>query len=511
MAVTLNDLYQQVLGRAPDPTGQEYYTREFGPTIEPSEIDRFLAGVAGFDVNRVNTQAAEALKQRAAQGGQGLLSTGDIENLYQTYLGRSADPTGLEFYRREFASDGTISQDEINRFLAGATAAGETIRTGGGTTGGGTSGGGTTGGGISGGGTTGGTTQPGFTEQDVRNLYQQYFLRSPDQEGLNFYMNLFKGGPTTGIDPEEIAAFRAGAKGQDVPGATAGLTAAAGESRIDPTIAPYLTEALGRARQLFLQGQAPQLYPGQMYVSPSQQTLTALSRAEQLASRAPILEEGQTAFQKAMGQATKVAEGEYVKESPYLQAQLSAALRPLRQQFTEQIIPGISSQFSKAGRYGSGAMERATSGATEAFTRATGDITANIAGQQFQQERAYQQAAIPQLAQFGAMAPQFYQTQFMPIQQLAQVGAQREAISAQPLQEAMQRYQYSQQLPYQQLSGYLSSIYGSPLGSLTATPQQQGNAFLGNLGSVLNIAGTAAKLFPETTTKAYNWFTGQFG
>jgi hypothetical protein len=452
-------------------------------------------------VNQVNTQAAEALKQRAAQGGEGLLSTGDIENLYQTYLGRSADPAGLDFYRREFASDGNISQDEINRFLAGATAAGETIRTGGETTGGGTTGGGT----------TGGNTQPGFTEQDVRNLYQQYFLRSPDQEGLNFWMNQFKGGPTPGIDPEEIAAFRAGASGQDAPGATAGLAAGAGESRIDPTIAPYLSEALGRARQLFLQGQAPQLYPEQMYVSPSQQTLTALSRAEQLANRAPILEEGQTAFQKAMGEATKVAGGEYVKESPYLQAQLSAALRPLQKQFTEQVIPGISSQFSQAGRYGSGAMERATSGATEAFTRAAGDITSNIAGQQFQQERAYQQAAIPQLAQFGAMAPQFYQTQFMPVQQLAQVGAQREAIAAQPLQESMQRFQYQQQLPYQQLSGYLSSIYGSPLGRLTGAPEQQSNSFLQNTGAALNIAGTAAKLFPDTTNKVYNWFTGTFG
>jgi hypothetical protein len=496
MAVTLNDLYQQVLGRAPDPSGREFYTREFGPTIEPSEIDRFLAGVAGFDVNQVNTQAAEALKQRAAQGGEGLLSTGDIENLYQTYLGRSADPAGLDFYRREFASDGNISQDEINRFLAGARAAGETIRTGGETTDGGT---------------TGGTTQPGFTEQDVRNLYQQYFLRDPDQEGLKFWMNQFKGGATPGIDPEEIAAFRAGAKGQDAPGATAGLAANAGESRIDPTIAPYLSEALGRARQLFLQGQAPQLYPEQMYVSPSQQTLTALSRAEQLANRAPILEEGQTAFQKAMGEATKVAAGEYVKESPYLQAQLSAALRPLQKQFTEQVIPGISSQFSQAGRYGSGAMERATSGATEAFTRAAGDITSNIAGQQFQQERAYQQAAIPQLAQFGAMAPQFYQTQFMPIQQLAQVGAQREAIAAQPLQESMQRFQYQQQLPYQQLSGYLSSIYGSPLGRLTGAPEQQSNSFLQNAGAAINIAGTAAKLFPDTTNRVYNWFTGTFG
>jgi hypothetical protein len=110
-------------------------------------------------------------------------------------------------------------------------------------------------------------------------------------------------------------------------------------------------------------------------------------------------------------------------------------------------------------------MERALGTATEAYGRSLGDITANIAGTQYQQERGLQQQAQMQQAQLAGLAPQFYGQQFLPSQTLAQVGAQQEAIAAQPLQEQLARYQFGQQLPYQQLQGYLSSVYGTPLGS----------------------------------------------
>jgi hypothetical protein len=110
-------------------------------------------------------------------------------------------------------------------------------------------------------------------------------------------------------------------------------------------------------------------------------------------------------------------------------------------------------------------MERALGTATEAYGRSLGDITANIAGTQYQQERGLQQQAQLAQSQLAGYAPQFYSQQFLPSQTLAQVGAQQEAIAAQPLQEQLARYQFGQQLPYQQLQGYLSSVYGTPLGS----------------------------------------------
>lgn len=386
------------------------------------------------------------------------------------------------------------------------------------------------------------------------------------------------------------------------------LTQGAGESRIDPTIAPYLKEGLSVARGLFLNQPGPQLYPGQMYVSPSQQTLSALSAQEAIASspnaaligsqgaflqglNAPTYgqenlqnlyslgatQPGLSAYQRAMQGAFtpetaglegvaqgfgNVAAGQFLTGSPYQQQLIEQSTRPIREQFLEQTLPALQSQFSRAGRYGSGAQERAIGAATESAARAIGDIATQIGQQTYTQERGFQEAArgaqanvLGQVAglqqqgfgnilagaqglqgaqaqqfgqQFGAaqalagaqqqalqtrlgtaaQAPQFYAQQFLPSQALAQVGAQREAIAGQPLQEAITRYNYAQQLPYQQLGGYLSSVYGSPLGSLTAMPQQQGNSFLSNLGAGVNILGTAASLFPQTTSQATNWISG---
>jgi len=240
---------------------------------------------------------------------------------------------------------------------------------------------------------------------------------------------------------------------------------------------------------LFLTGQQPQLFPGQMYVSPSEQTLAALSQQEALARGAqPTLEAAQKAYMSSLGQLGQTAAGGFLQGSPMQQRAIEAATRPITQQFESQILPGISSGFSRAGRYGSGAMQRAQAAATEAYGRALGDVGTNIAYQDYTRERGLQQQA--QLAQsaLAQAAPSFFQSSFLPAQALGQVGAAREAIAAQPLQEQIQRFQYGQQLPYQQLQGFLSSVYGTPMGQSQAImPQVQTNRLgqavgLGTLG-----------------------------
>ncbi len=72
--------------------------------------------------------------------------------------------------------------------------------------------------------------------------------------------------------------------------------------------------------------------------------------------------------------------------------------------------------------------------------------------------------------------------------------------------EQIQRYQYAQQLPYQQLQGFLSSIYGTPMGQ-SAIPQAQTNRTAQNLG----IAATIGGLIPEATRKqAIDYVAGLF-
>ena len=286
-------------------------------------------------------------------------------------------------------------------------------------------------------------------------------------------------------------------------------------SQVDPALLPYLTQGLERAQSLFLTGQQPEFFSGQTYVSPSAATTEAIAQQEAIArQQSPVLQQAQQAYQASLGQVGQTAAGGFLNANPYQQAMMEAATRPLTQQFSQAVLPGISSLYSKSGRLGSGSMERALGTATEAYGRSLGDITANIAGTQYQQERGLQQQAQLAQAQLAGAAPSFYGQQFLPSQTLAQVGAQQEAIAAQPLQEQLARYQFGQQLPYQQLQGYLSSVYGTPLGTYgtqttnAPTFQNRGAGILGG-GIAGGLGGYAlGQAFPNQIGGLYGGLGG---
>lgn len=278
------------------------------------------------------------------------------------------------------------------------------------------------------------------------------------------------------------------------PNALPPLRSAGGEgtSAIDPTLRPYLELGLRAAEQQFLQN-VPQFFPGQTYVSPSQQTLDALAAQEQLARQAPTtLQAAQESYMRGLGGLGATASGAFLMGNPYQQQMIQAATRPIMQQFEEQTLPGIASGFSGAGRYGSGAMERALGRATESTARALGDVGTNIAFQDYSAERGRQQQAILGQITAAGQAPQIYGQQFLPSQQLAQIGAAREQIAGLPLQEQMARFQFAQQAPRESLSAFLSSVYGTPMASSQYAPQQQ--AQTNRFGSVLGGAATGAAI-----------------
>jgi hypothetical protein len=280
-------------------------------------------------------------------------------------------------------------------------------------------------------------------------------------------------------------------------------------SSIDPALLPYLTQGLERARSLFLTGKQPEFFAGQTYVSPSTQTEQALAQQEALATQAsPVLQQAQQAYQQSLSGIGATAGGSFLGANPYQAQMMQAATRPLEQQFSQQVLPGIASLYSKAGRYGSGAMQGALGQATESYGRALGDITSNIAGQQYQAERGLQQQAQLAQSQLAGLAPAIYGQQYIPSQQLAQVGAAREAIAAQPLQEQLARYQFSQQLPYQQLQGYLSSVYGTPLGSYGTQTTQAPSNYIGSALGGAGLGYLAGNLLGGTTGGISNAYLG---
>lgn len=275
-------------------------------------------------------------------------------------------------------------------------------------------------------------------------------------------------------------------------------------SSVDPALLPYLTQGLERAQSLFLTGQQPSFFSGQTYVSPSAASADALAQQEALARQQnPLLQQAQQAYQTSLDQVGQTAGGSFLMGNPYQAQMIQAATRPLEQAFSNKILPNIASLYSKSGRLGSGAMERALGTVTEAYTRGLGDISSNIAGTQFQSERALQEAAQKSQAALAQAAPSIYGQQFLPSQTLGQVGSQQEAISNQALQDQIARFNFGQQLPYQQLQGYLSSVYGSPMGRFGETTQQTPvyqNRAAGGLGGALagGIGGYAlGQAFPQ--------------
>ena len=453
---TLEQLYQQVLGRPADPGGLAYYQSLFGPTIEPEEVNAFLGGaLASGEVSDIG---------RLQPAAQSFISN----------LGRQPDVLNLTLPTRPAANNVSINTVPISSVRPGTTVAtnvatptptnvATTVPT------------------------NVATTVPGYggaTRDQIVGLYRSIGLPDPAEQDIAFWQNFSRTDPDVLGAANPFTQFTNAFRTASRQPLTSDALPTTGESNIDPLIAPYLQEALGVARNLFLTGEGPEMYPGQMYVSPSTATLDAIMAAENLGRSTTVSGLGQDvfgAYAGGLGTLANLASPDYMKSQEY-KDYVSGVTRPVTEAITQDILPAIASQYSAAGRYGSGAMARATGMATEGGARAVGDITSRIA----QQERQNQFGAATALPGFlsnlsgvtaGALAPSGI---------LAGVGAQREAIAGQPLQEAIRRFEYGQQLPSNQLSAYLSSIYGSPLGRLTGQPEMQGSSTLQNIGGLFN-------------------------
>jgi len=91
------NLYQGVLGRAPDAGGAAYWAERFGSEVDPEEAALF-------------TQAAEP--ELIAR------TPAHIANLYKEVLGRAPDTGGAAYWAKEFGDE--VNADEMNTFIQAA-------------------------------------------------------------------------------------------------------------------------------------------------------------------------------------------------------------------------------------------------------------------------------------------------------------------------------------------------------------------------------------------------------
>jgi len=191
-------------------------------------------------------------------------------------------------------------------------------------------------------------------------------------------------------------------------------------NKVDPwaPALPSVERGLSAANDIFTQRQNQQFFPGQTYANFSPETEQALSGT---AARA---QNGSPLVQGAQGMINNTLSGDYLSAgNPYF-SQMSDRI-------TSQVLPSITAQWARAGR-GTGNDQ-----VVEAASRGLGDSIGQLAYQNYGQERSNQMQA-------AGMAPGLANQDYVDLERLAGVGAQREAQSQRGIDEQMARYAYEQ-------------------------------------------------------------------
>jgi hypothetical protein len=269
--------------------------------------------------------------------------------------------------------------------------------------------------------------------------------------------------------------------------------ATATTSNIDPTIQPYLSYGLSEAQKLY-QGGGPQYYGGQTYVSPSEQTQTGLNALEQRASK------GSPLTGAAQGQLQNTIQGGYLQGNPFFQGAFNPAAQAAESKF-KQSLGDIGSAASKAGRYGSGAMSTMQQGASGQFAKTLADTAGTLAYQNYSDERGRQQAAT-------MAAPAMAQADYADIQNMLSAGKMREGYTGAQQQADIDKFNFQQQQPQQNLANFLSGVYGNPMGRAGAVSNvQQPSGWQNFLGTAATLSGIENQT--GWLSKGWNAITGQ--
>jgi hypothetical protein len=142
-------------------------------------------------------------------------------------------------------------------------------------------------------------------------------------------------------------------------------------------------------------------------------------------------------------------------------------------------------------------------GASGQFAKTLADTAGTLAYQNYDAERARQQAAT-------MAAPAMAQADYGDIQNMLKAGQLREGYTGAQQQADINKFNFQQTQPQQNLANFLSGVYGNPLGRAqqgTAAPQASG------WQNLLGGAATAAGIYKniggaQGVSNIGNWLTG---
>ena len=214
-------------------------------------------------------------------------------------------------------------------------------------------------------------------------------------------------------------------------------------------IQPYLLNAFKEGESLYQKG-APGYYPGQTVAPMSGYTQGSLNAmAQRAASGSPLMKSAQDELNKTIS-------GQYLSAgNPYFQQAVDAAARPIREAFAGEVMPGIDSNFSAAGRYGSGMQQEAYNDANTALGRQISDMASQMAYQNYAAERDNQMRGM-------MFAPDMASQDYKDISMLGLAGAGYDQYNQQQIDAEKARYDYNANKDMQWLQNYVGMLGGAP-------------------------------------------------
>lgn len=217
--------------------------------------------------------------------------------------------------------------------------------------------------------------------------------------------------------------------------------------------------------------------------------------------------------------------------NPYFNAAVQSAIRPVTQNFQEQVLPGINQGAQEAGQFGGSRQGIAQGLAARGYTDTIGDIATNMGNSAYAQGLQAQQAAgqlglgfagqgLGALSSAGQLGSSLYGTGLTgqgQSQALAgsaqaalgaggalvnQIGQQRTDMTQAQLNDQVNRWNYQQNLPYTMISDYLSMLNGAQGGSTVAQQSggSSGNRMTGALGGAATGAALGTAIMPGIGT-----------
>jgi len=300
---------------------------------------------------------------------------------------------------------------------------------------------------------------------------------------------------------------------------------------------PYLTDAYAQAQNLYNSG-GPNYFPNATYTNFSPQSQMAMQLGENRAlmgsqfdpmvgnvamqgmqGNSPFTQAGMGMLQQGglgMGQLQSTMQGNYLNSNPYLDSMFNSAARGVNQQYQNNVMPGVNATFGSGGRTGSMAHQTAMDMANTGYTNSMTDMAANIYGNNYANERSNQLSAANSMGQMGAnlasgfnslgsanfaqqlgganLGMQLGQQDWQNLGMLGNIGAQVEGKAGEMLGDQMDRFNFYQNRPENQLNQYtawLNGIPGSQFGTTNNNVDNGGSAFGSFLGNMLQNASKA--------------------